>query len=97
MKNLANKRVSKKYKFMGEEVTIAKLSVAQVMEIQNKAKGLSEESEEGFDVLRTVIQLGVEEANDLSDEDFENFPMDELSRLSQEIMKFSGLGEQKGK
>lgn len=97
IKNLVGKKMSKKVKFMGEEVEISKLSVSEVMDIQEKAKKLQENEAEGFNVLKTVIRAAVADAADLSDEDFESFPMDELSRLSDEIMKFSGLGKEQGK
>ena len=45
----------------------------------------------GFDLLKKVIRLSVEGASDLSDQDFDTFPMDELSKLSNEIMRFSGI------
>ena len=97
MKSLVGKKMSKKVKFMGEEIQISKLSVNEVMEIQEEAKKLAEDDgEAGMGVLRKVISASVEGAAELSDEDYQTFPMDELSKLSNEIMKFSGLvGEDK--
>jgi len=97
MKALASKRMTKSYKFMGEDVKIAKLTVSQVMEIQEKAKDIEKDDTQGFNVLRKVIQYSVEGANDLTDDDFNNFPLDELSKLSNEIMRFSGIGADTGK
>lgn len=99
IKNLVGKRVSKTYKFMGEDIKINKLSVSEVMEIQEKAKGLTENSDDGIAILRHVIKSAVEGGDLLTDEDFQTFPMDELSKLSSEIMRFSGISgeEQKGK
>jgi hypothetical protein len=97
IKSLVGKKMTKKVKFMGEEIEISKLSVAEVMDIQEKAKGLKEDDTEGFNVLKAVIRSAVADANELSDEDFAAFPMDELSKLSDEIMKFSGLGKDSGK
>lgn len=96
IKGLVGKRVSKTVKFMGEDVKISKLSVAEVLDIQEKAKGNAADTD-GLEILRTVIRSAVEDASELSDEDFASFPMDELSKLSNEIMKFSGIGEQSGK
>jgi hypothetical protein len=96
IKSLVGKRVSKAVKFMGEDVKISKLSVAEVLEIQEKAKNNTSDSD-GLEILRTVIRSAVEDASALSDEDFASFPMDELSKLSNEIMKFSGIGDQSGK
>lgn len=97
IKALVGKKMSKNVKFMGEEVKINKLSVDEVMAIQEQAKGVEENSQDGFAVLRAVIRSSVEDAKELTDEDFATFPMDELSKLSEEIMKFSGLGKTEGK
>lgn len=95
-KDLIGKRMSKQVKFMGEDVKINKLTVAEVMAIQEVAKEGSGD-EEGIKVLKTVIGQAVEGASELTEEDFRNFPMDELSKLSKEILKFSGLGDEPGK
>ncbi len=97
IKNLVGKRMSKKIKFMGEEVEISKLSVSEVMAIQEKAKVVEEGQDEGFNILKLVVSSAVTGGSDLSDDDFSAFPMDELSKLSDEIMKFSGLGKDQGK
>jgi len=96
IKDLIGKKMSKPTKFMGEEIKISKLSVAEVLSIQDAAKNIGSDETKGFEILRTVIRASVENAESLSDTDFDAFPMDELSKLSNEIMKFSGLGaEQK--
>ena len=95
IKTIAGKKISRTIKFCGEDIKIHKLSVQQVFEIQK----LSEEAkDDGLAVLRTVVNFAVEDAGLLTDEEFEQFPMDELSKLSEEIMKFSGVGgDSKGK
>lgn len=97
MKGLVGKRMTQKVDFMGEKLTIKKLSVAEVIEIQAQAKALEGNDEAGFGVLRTVIKSSVEGADDLTDEDFQQFAMDDLSKLSTAIMKFSGIGGEQGK
>ncbi len=99
IKGLVGRKMTKTVKFMGEDVLISKLNVANVMEIQEKAKKLEENDSEGFDLLKSIIRNAVEGAEDLADDDFEGFPLDELSKLSNEIMKFSGInpGEKQGK
>jgi hypothetical protein len=94
IKNLIGKKMSRNVKFMGEDVKITKLSVAEVLDIQEKAKNLEGNDAEGFNILKSVIRSAVEGGDELSDEDFQGFPMDELSKLSNEIMKFSGLGNE---
>lgn len=93
-KSLIGKKMTKDVPFMGEKVSISKLSVSEVLQIQQEAKTIETNEAQGFEVLKTVIRSSVDGAGDLSDQDFNNFPMDELSKLSTEIMRFSGIGEQ---
>lgn len=97
IKGLVGRKMTKTTKFMGEDVKISKLSVSEVLDIQERAKSLEKDESEGFSILKTVIRASVDGASDLSDEDFNNFPLDELSKLSNEIMKFSGIGQDQGK
>ena len=92
MKHLVGKSMTKKVKFMSEDVTVKKLSVAQVMDIQEKSKQAGTDENAGMDVLQYVIGCAVEGASELTKDDFESFPVDELSKLSNEILTFSGLG-----
>jgi len=92
MKHLVGKVMSKKTKFMGEDVTMKKLSVSQVMEIQEKSKTVGEDENASIQLLQYVIACSVDGAEDLSTEDFSAFPVDELSRLSNDVLTFSGLG-----
>jgi hypothetical protein len=101
IKSLVGKRMTRTVKFMGEDVVINKLSVSHVKEIQANAKQM--ENDEGddssFDLLKTIISSSVEGGSELTDDDFLNFPLDELSKLSNEILKHSGIdaAQQKGK
>ena len=95
MKHLVGKVITKQVPFMGDEVEVRKLSVSEVMKVQelvkkaNKSKG--EDAQMGL--LRDVIRLAVVGAEEISDEDFNTFPIGELSELSNEILSFSGLGD----
>lgn len=97
IKGLVGKRMTKSVKFVGEDVKISKLSVAEVMEIQELARNANEDTQAGLELIKKVIRLSVEGANALEDDDFKSFPMDELSKLSNEIMKFSGIAGEQGK
>lgn len=98
IKSLVGKKISKMVKFMDTDIEINKLSISEVLLIQEKAKNIDENEKEGFDILKTVIRSSVPDAKDLSDVEFDGFPLDELSQLSNEIMRFSGIsGEQAGK
>jgi len=94
---LLGRKMHKTVKFLGADVKIYKLTVAEVKEIQDKAKSLESDEEAGLDILRTVIRRAVEGGAELQDADFEAWPMDELSKLSNEIMKFSGIAGDQGK
>jgi len=52
---------------------------------------------ESMEILQLVLKSAVDGAEDISDEDFNAFPLDELSNLSTAIMEFSGVGGKKGK
>jgi hypothetical protein len=85
----------KKIKFCGEEVKIQKMSVKQVLEIQDAAKKAedSKSDTDNLTVMLTVIRTGCNELAEMSDDELFELPMDELSKLSKEIMEHSGLGK----
>ena len=95
--DLIGKKMSKNVKFMGEDVKIYKLSVAQIVNIQDAAKSAEADETKGFEILKTIIKAAVEGTETITDEQFEAFPMDELSNLSNSIMAFSGIDAGKGK
>lgn len=96
-KDLVGRKMTKSVKFMGEDVKIAKLSVSEVLAIQNAAKDAESDEVKGFNILKKIIKSSVEGADALAEDDFDGFPMDELSKLSTEIMKFSGISGEEGK
>lgn len=90
-------KLPKKVKFLGEDVDIFKLTVGQVLEIQKLVK-ISESKEDksdedGLETLMYVIRNGCPEFKDYSNDDIQDLPMDELTKLSNEIMKYSGLAK----
>ena len=97
---LVGKRQSKEVDFLDEKVTITKMLLSEVKAVQAKAKrpeGEAADEESGLDVLKLLIRTAVEGGDQLTDEDFEQFPMDELSALSNEIMRFAGVAVEQGK
>jgi len=95
MKNLVGKTMTKKYPFMGEQVEVRKLSLAQVEDIQAAAKSHEGNDAASIEMLRKVIGLAVVGAEDLTVDDFKTFPIDELNKLSESVLEFSGLGNAK--
>lgn len=91
----AQVKATKKYKFCGVEIEIRKLSVADVIKVQEEAKKAEENKDDkaNLDLLLTVIKLGVPEMADMPDSEIFDLPMEELSSLSTEITKYSGLGK----
>jgi len=100
IRSLVGRKMEKNTKFLGMDIKIKKLLVSEVLEIQRKARTLkSDEVSEtdGLDLLKMVIRLGAEGGTDMTDEEFSQCPIDELSNLSDAIMQFSGLGKDQGK
>jgi hypothetical protein len=94
LRGLIGKRITKKTKFMGETIEISKLKVIEVQELQEKAKALTkgESTEDAdFEIVKHVIRAAAEGAADMTDEEFEGFPLEELASLSNEIIKYSGI------
>ena len=92
LRGLIGKRVNKTISFMGSELEINKLTVGQVTRIQGMAKEAEKDESKSLDILKEVIRIAVVGAADFTDEEFSEFPIGELTTLSNEIMSFSGLG-----
>ena len=75
-------KVTKNVNFVGEKLDITKLTVAQVMEIQELSANFGDAPTEAdnLKILTTVIRSGAAELRELTDEEFNGFPLDELSR-----------------
>ena len=107
--SLIGKRVSKAVPFLGASITINKLTVAEVQAVQDAAKeaetaaktaaseGQDEADLDQLGVLRAIIRASVEGGANLTDDAFLNWPIEDISKLAKEIMKYSGIGEDAGK
>lgn len=98
MKHLVGKQILKKVPFMGDEVEIKKLSVNEVFAVQALVKKLnkSKNEDDQITLLRDVIRISVIGASEVTDEDFNTFPVSELSELTEEILSFSGMSNNEG-
>lgn len=99
MKHLIGKVITKEVDFMQDKVEIRKLSVAEVMKVQvivtKASKTKSETAQLGL--LRDVIRIAVVGAEEISDLEFDSFPIGELNDLTTSILVYSGLqGEEVG-
>ena len=95
MSRFANLRATKKYKFISIEIELTKLSVADVLSIQemSQAAEASNDEKESIKLMLEVIRKGVPEMSSMTDDEMLEQSMDDLSALSAEIMAFSGLGK----
>lgn len=91
-------KLTKKVKFMGLETEINKLTVAQVIKIQSHSKESGDDPEaSNLALLAMVIKMGTPELVGINNDDLYEFPIDELTALSNEIMKYSGLVDKSSK
>ena len=94
MKHLVGKKLTQKAPFMGDEVEVRMLSVGEIFGLQkaiNKAAE-SEDPKSQVALLREIIKVAVVDAAELTNEEFDGFPIGELNELSEAIMSISGLG-----
>jgi len=98
MKHLVGKEVTKEVDFMEEKVSIRKLTFGQIIElqkqikaVQTKPKSKKNEEVDSMELLRIVIGAGVIGAQELSVEDYQSFPPDELNNLATEVLNYIGL------
>ena len=98
MKHLVGKTVTEKVPFMGDEVEVKKLTVGEVMGLQKVIEKAAKSKDESaqLKLLCDVIKIAVIGAEELTDEDFNTFPVKELTGLSENIMRLSGLGSTEG-
>ena len=93
MKHIKIVDITKKVPFMDQEVEVKQLTVKGIKELQialdsNKdVKDLG-----GLKTLSIIFKATVIGAEDMTDEDFEKFPIQALTDLSNEILIFNGLG-----
>lgn len=94
---MANKfigaKATKNVTFMDQDLSIRKLSVNQVLRVQavTKTAEASGDENSGITILSAVIKEGAPELAELTQEELQDFPMEALAELSNQIMEFSGL------
>jgi hypothetical protein len=96
MKQHLGKIQTKTVPFMDGDVEIKTLTVGQakLIEAETKAmQALPTEDQDQLALLRSVIRIAVVDAEDLTDEEMDSFPVAELTKLSEAIM---GMGDSGG-
>jgi hypothetical protein len=94
MKHLVGKEIVKKVPFMDDEVEIRKLTVREVLEVQKEINKLSKSKDENsqISIIRELLRKTVKSAEGMTDEDFDAFPLSELTDLVEKAISFSGMG-----
>lgn len=93
---------TKKVTFLGKKdaVEIKKLTGIEVKSFQsyvnNEVKTLPE-AEQGLAIQRKVIRIGVVDASDMTDDEIDSFPLDEVSKLAKEVLVYSGINTEDAK
>jgi hypothetical protein len=92
----------KKLSFLNKKdaVEVKKLTGLEVKEFQSyintEAKTLPE-ADQGLAIQRKIIRMGVIGAEELSDDEIDGFPLEEISKLAKEVLIYSGINtEEKG-
>jgi hypothetical protein len=100
MKHLVGKaQKTVKVKFMdGETVEVKKLTVSQVKDFQSQLDAIKEKdsTDSGLQIQRSVIRMGVVGAEDLTDEELDSFPLDEVVNLAQKVLELAGVRSAEG-
>jgi len=93
MKHLLGKAKSTKVPFLGSEVEVNKLTVAQVKQFQAELNAVKDvvDEDSGLKIQRTIVRMGVVGAADLTDEELDSFPLVELTALTQKILELAGV------
>jgi len=94
MKHLVGKVLTKKVSFMGEEVEVKQMTVGEILQMQKliAAAGKSKAEDAQIGLIRDIVRLTVIGAEELTNEEFNSFPIGELNTLTESIMEVSGLG-----
>ena len=95
MKHIKIVDITKKVPFLGQEVEIKQLTVKGVKDLQETLKSAT--TIDAMKTLAVIFKATVVGAEDMTDADFEAYPIKPLTDLSNEILQFNGLGAQDDK
>ena len=93
MKHLVGKEITQEFYFMGEKIEVRKLSVKEVLEVQKEINKLNKSKSETaqISIIRELLRKTVVGAKEMTDEEFDAFPLGELSDLVEKSVSFSGM------
>jgi DNA-binding transcriptional MerR regulator len=89
--------MSKSVPFLDGKLVIYKLTVDQVDEIRQLLSDKTEGESQDYAVVHTVLKYGADNGENLTVEDLKQLPLEELSKLSEAILEFSGVKDKEKK
>ena len=92
MKHIKIIDIKKTVKFMNQELEIRQLTVKGVKDLQIALDKNTDATIDAIKTLAIIFKATVVGAEDMIDSDFEKFPIEPLTKLSNEILEFNGLG-----
>lgn len=95
MKHLVGKEITKEIEFMDDKVTIRKLPVKEVLAVQDVITKLSKKKDDEkaqIQIIRELLRKTVVGAEEMTDAEFDQFPLGELSELVEAAIAYSGMG-----
>jgi hypothetical protein len=92
MKHIKIVDIKKTVKFMDQDLEIKQLTVKGVKDLQATLDKNTDATMDAVKTLAVIFKATVIGAEDMADEDFEKFPIEPLTKLSNEILEFNGLG-----
>ena len=90
MKHIKIVDITKKVKFLDQDLEIKQLTVKGVKDLQ-AALDTKDAKVDSLDTLGSIFKATVVGAEDMTKEDFEKFPIKSLTDLSKEILIYNGL------
>ena len=97
MKHIKIVDVTKTIKFLDQDLEIKQLSVKGVKDLQEALNQEDASSLNAIKTLSVIFKNTVVGAEEMTEAEFEAFPIKALTELSNEILKFNGLGAQDDK
>lgn len=92
MKHIKIIDITKKVPFLNQEVEIKQLTVKGVKDLQKILNTSANKDDlSGLTTLSAIFKATVIGAEDMKDKDFEQFPIQALTELSNEILIYNGL------
>lgn len=91
MKHIKIIQITKKIPFLDQEVEIKQLTVKGIKDLQKSLDDNKADDVSGLKTLSAIFKQTVVGAEDMKESEFEDFPIQALTKLSQDILEYNGL------